>query len=101
MDHAVPPPVVCTLTTRELATRRLELADLATLALTRQEIPGGLRTTYPVANAAAIDDLVGREDLCCGSWLDLRLTVDHQVTLEATTSNPEGVELLRSMFGTG
>lgn len=94
------PPVVCTLTRKELVERGLEWSDLSGLALTSEAIDGGVVSTYPSELADKIDDLVNREMSCCGTWLDSNLVrSDDTVRLELTTSNPEGLGLIRTIAG--
>jgi hypothetical protein len=94
------PPVVCMLSIGARADRELEWSDLAGLALTSERLDNGIVSTFPLGLADAIDDLVEREQQCCGSWLDASVAamVD-SVRLELTTSNPEGVALIMSMAG--
>lgn len=94
-----PPPVTCTLTTKELAQRTLQWGDLGPLAIDRTELENGVRTTYPLDMATPIDRLATAERACCGTWLDIRLTRADVVTLELTTTNPEGLAIIRSTAG--
>ncbi|GJM39117.1 MAG: hypothetical protein DHS20C19_24840 [Acidimicrobiales bacterium] len=96
---ATPPPVTCTLTTKALAQRTLEWRDLGPLALERTELDDGVRSTYPLDLATPIEQLAGAERACCGSWLDIEVTRTDVVTLELTTTNPEGLAIIRSMAG--
>jgi hypothetical protein len=100
MDRQPLPAVACTLTTKARAERGLEWADLAALALSHQVLPNGVRSTYELSQAEGIENLVGRELECCGSWLELRLDRDGgAIQLTATTSSPEGVDVIRSALG--
>ncbi|MDW3217769.1 MAG: hypothetical protein R8F63_04075 [Acidimicrobiales bacterium] len=96
---APPPPVTCTLTTKELAGRTLEWGDLGPRALDRTELENGVRTTYPLAMAGPIERLATAERACCGSWLDIEVRLDDVLTLELTTSNPDGLAIIRAMSG--
>ena len=97
-DHT-PPPVICTLTTKELAQRTLQWTDLGPLALDRTELASGVRSTYPPDLAEPIEALASAELDCCGSWLDIAVERGDVVTLELTTSNPDGLEIIRRMAG--
>ena len=94
-----PAPVVCTLTTGDLASQALEWTDLQPLARSRTPLPDGARTTYGLENATAIEDLTRRELECCGSWLEIETERTDVLTLIITTDNPEGVELIRTLAG--
>ena len=92
-------PVVCTLTTKALATRSLEWADVVPLAQSVTLIDGGAAAVFGLEHAAAIADLADREADCCGTWLHASVTTDAgAVHLRITTENPDGVELIRSML---
>ena len=93
------PPVVCSLTTKALATRTLEWTDLRGLALSRERLADGARSTFDLADAEAIDRLAAQEIDCCGTWLDITTTRSDVLTLELTTENPEGLDLIRTMVG--
>lgn len=93
------PPVVCTLTTKALARRSLEWTDLARLALSREPLPNGARTTFTLADADALEELAARERDCCGSWLHIRTARTDVFTMELTTDNSDGLGLIRSMAG--
>lgn len=98
MTHPQVPPVVCTLTIGKRAERQLEWSDLRDLALSSETIDGGVASTYPLALADKIDDLASRESSCCGSWLQISTDRNGEhVRLEVTTTNPEGVEIIRSI----
>lgn len=92
------PPVVCTLDSQALAERCLEWSDLAALAVDAEPIPTGVRSTFPAGLRSELDDLVAREQQCCGSWMKTRLTaVGELVQLELTTDNPDGIEVIRGL----
>lgn len=95
--NPVPPPVVCLLTTKDRAQRRLEWADLGPLALTRESVAGGVASTFALADAEAVEDLARRELDCCGGWLRITTerAADH-LRLVVTTDNPDGVAVIRS-----
>lgn len=100
MSTDTPPPVVCTLTTKGLAERSLEWSDLADHVLTRTAVDGGVTSTYPLAMAGQIEDLANRELSCCGTWLVIdHRRGDEQFHLTLTTTNPEGLGLIRAMSG--
>ena len=99
MDDQTPPLVICTLTTKELARRALQWTDLGPLALDRTELPNGIRSTYPLELADAIEQLASAELDCCGSWLNIAVRRRDVVTLELTTGNPDGLEIVRRMAG--
>ena len=94
------PPVICTLTTKELAEQSLRWTDLAEKAVRAHRVDGGAAAIYPVKLADAIEALAARERSCCGSWLDVAVAreADH-VRVELTTANPEGVPLILAMAG--
>ena len=94
-----PPPVVCTLTTKELATQALEWTDLSPITRSREPLPNGARTTYDLEHADAIEELTHRELDCCGSWLGIETMRSNVLTLTITTENPEGVALIRTLAG--
>lgn len=94
-----PPPITCTLTTRELAQRSLQWGDLGPLALERTELENGVRSTYPLDMATPIERLAAAETDCCGSWLDISIDRADVVELELTTENPEGLAIIRRMSG--
>ena len=94
-----PQPVVCTLTTKELAERSLEWDDLAPVALSREALPDGARATFALADADAIEDLASREMTCCGTWLRIETSRTDVLEMELTTDNPEGLGLIRAMTG--
>ncbi len=102
MDATIgsPPPVVCTLTTLEMAAQTLEWVDLAPLALSRHDVDGGVASTYPLVLADQIEELASRETSCCGSWLTIaHERGDDEFRLRLTTTNPDGVDLIRSFSG--
>lgn len=99
MNRAAPPPIVCTLTTKEIVEQTLEWSDLRQLARSHEALPNGARSTFDLVHADAVEDLAGREADCCGSWLDTHTERGTVLTLELTTTNPEGVELIRNMAG--
>ena len=95
-----PPPVVCTLSSGALAEQQLEWADLAPLATTHTEVDGGVASTYPLELADQIEALAGREIACCGSWLQIaHERADNELRLRLTTTNPEGLGVIRSLSG--
>ena len=94
------PPVVCTLTTKERAQRGLAWTDLGGLALTSHRIDDGVTSTYSLELADQIEDLATLERNCCGSWLTISTTRSGDViTLQLTTSNPDGLEMIESIAG--
>lgn len=101
MDDATPPPVTCTLTTKELAERTLEWSDLGPLAIDRTELDRGVRSSYPLELADPIERLAAAERDCCGGWLDVVVHRTDVVTLELTTDNPDGLEIIHRMAGLG
>ena len=95
-----PPPVVCTLANGPLTQQKLEWTDLAAHAATRTAIEGGAESSYPLDLADQIESLADREVACCGSWLQIaHERDDHVIRLRLTTTNPEGVDLIRTMSG--
>ena len=90
---------MCTLTTKALVERSLEWSDLRSLALSREALPDGARTTFALADADALEHLASREMSCCGSWLRIETARSDVFTMELTTDNPEGLGLIRSMAG--
>lgn len=99
MDNdPVLPDVACTLTLEALTDQARAWADLTALAVASAEIPGGSQSVYPATHAERIEELVGRERTCCGSWMDITIdrTAD-EVTLDITTTNPDGVATIRAM----
>ncbi|MFV1990027.1 MAG: hypothetical protein ACC652_04730 [Acidimicrobiales bacterium] len=96
----VVPPVVCTLVDGELSTRGLEWNDVGALSLTAEGIESGVVTTYPIEIADQIEDLCNREIGCCGSWLNIETSrLDQAIRVEITTSNPDGLGIIRSIAG--
>ncbi len=96
----VVPPVVCTLVGGELPTRNLEWNDVAELSLTAEATESGVVSTYPIEIADQIEDLCNREIGCCGSWLDIKTSrLDDVIRLQITTSNPDGLGIIRSIAG--
>lgn len=100
------PPVVCTLTRKELVVRGLEWSDLSDLALTSEAIDGGVASTYPAELTDKLADLVNREMSCCGTWMNSTVeqlgATEHRgktVRLELTTTNPDGLDLIRRIAG--
>lgn len=94
-----PQPVVCTLTTKELVERSLEWGDVAPLALSREALPDGARTTFSLDDADAVETLAMGERNCCGTWLRIETARTDVFTMVLTTDNPEGLGLIRSMAG--
>lgn len=94
-----PPPISCTLTTKELAQRTLRWSDLAPIALERTEIDNGVRSTYPLDMAGPIERLATAERDCCGSWLDISVRQTEVVELELTSTNADGLGIIRRMSG--
>ena len=99
MANPAPPPVVCTLTTKALAAQTLEWNDLAPLALSSVALPNGARSTFALEHADVVEDLATREMDCCGSWLDVSATRGDVITLELTTTNPDGIALIHAVAG--
>jgi hypothetical protein len=94
------PPVVCTLTTKSLARRRLEWADLRAIAFDAKELRRGAIVELPLDRYEDVADLVARELTCCGTWLDIELRrKTDRLVMRIITSNPDGVELIRKMAG--
>lgn len=94
------PPVVCNLTMGRRELQQLEWSDIAEHAVTRSSIEGGAESTYPLELADQIEELAGREIACCGSWLQIaHARGDDVLRLRLTTTNPDGVALIRSMSG--
>lgn len=100
MTSQLPPAITCTLTTDRRIDQQLEWSDLAKHATTCVPIGGGVESEFPLELADQIEDLTERELACCGSWLTI---VFHRAVetcrLQLTTTNPEGVDLIRSMSG--
>lgn len=93
-------PVVCTLTTKQLVTRRLEWQSIGDDALDRQQIDGGVALWFPAELADDVADLADREQGCCGSWLDTAVSVEgDRIRLEVTTENPDGYPVIIAMAG--
>ena len=63
------------------------------------ELANGVRSTYPAELAEPIERLAAAERDCCGTWLDIVVARSEVVTLELTTSNPAGLDLIRRMAG--
>lgn len=100
-DKPTVPAIVCTLKPKELATRRLEWSDLSALAVSFEQLPNGVASSYPLELRDDIEDLVDRERSCCGSWMDSALGEVHGLLrLELTTSNPDGVAVIHAMTST-
>ena len=97
MTDSAPPPVVCTLTTKALAEQTLEWNDISPMALSSVALPNGARSTFALTHAEAVEDLAAREMSCCGSWISISTERTHVLTLELTTTNPDGVELIQSI----
>lgn len=94
------PPVVCTLAIGRIGPQQLEWTDVATHAVTRVAIAGGAESTFPLDLADQIEELAAREMACCGSWLEIsHERIGDALRLRLTTTNPEGVALIRSMSG--
>lgn len=98
--HDAVPPVVCTLTTKERAQRGLAWTDLGRLALTSRRIDDGVTSTYSLELADEIEDLASLERTCCGSWLTIATVRSADaITLQLTTSNPDGLAMIESIAG--
>jgi hypothetical protein len=94
------PPVVCTLTTREMAGQKLEWTDIAAIALRRQRIKNGVTSYFALENAGAVEDLARREQSCCGSWLHIETSREGgELRLQLTSTNPDGLGIIMSMAG--
>lgn len=94
------PPVVCNLTIGRRVEQELEWADLAQHAESRTAISGGVESTFSLELADQIEELADRELACCGSWLNIAHQRDAKnFRLRLTTTNPEGISLIRSMSG--
>ena len=96
-DSASPPPVICTLTTKERSTRTLEWSDVSPLALSSEWLPNGTRSTFTLDDAAAIEALASLEMSCCGSWLTIETERSDVLMMTITTENPEGLDIIRSI----
>lgn len=107
MSDPTPPPVTCTLTRKDLEERSIEWADVRTLAISHERLADGARSVFAAAHAEAVEDLAARERSCCGSWLQVETwrvaaggsTSGEELTMECTTTNPDGVALIHSMVG--
>ena len=94
------PPVVCNLTIGRRAQQQLEWTDLGDHATTRTPIDGGVESVFPLELAGQIEELADRELACCGSWLDISYQRESTAfRLRVTTTNPDGVDLIRSLSG--
>ena len=94
------PPVVCNLTIGRRERQQLEWSDIAEHAVSRFSVEGGAESMFPLKFADQVEELADREIACCGSWLQIahERTADG-LRLRLTTTNPEGVALIRSMSG--
>ncbi|MFD4868417.1 heavy metal-responsive transcriptional regulator [Streptomyces sp. NPDC058412] len=93
-------PVSCTLGGPELEGRTQEWRQLVERATTREEIPDGLRLTFPAAAelAGQVAALAAAEQGCC-SFFDFTLHLT-PAALELTVRAPEaGAPLLADLFG--
>ncbi|MGI9611962.1 MAG: hypothetical protein ACR2QO_03560 [Acidimicrobiales bacterium] len=90
----------CTLEPGARDARELEWSDLGSLALSTERIEHGIASTFPRELQAQIEDLASRELDCCGSWLNISITIAGEaVRLELTTSSADGRALLDSIAG--
>ena len=101
MPHTdpTPPPLVCSLTAEDLAGQALEWTDLQAIARSAVPLPSGARSTYHLDHADAIEDLARREVGCCGSWLEIETARTDVLTVTITSTNPDGVALIRRLTG--
>ncbi|WP_407836163.1 heavy metal-responsive transcriptional regulator [Streptomyces sp. DSM 116496] len=93
-------PVACTLGGPELEGRTQEWRQLVEQAETREEIPDGLRLTFPATAelAGRVAALAAAEQSCC-AFFDFTLHLS-PAALELTVCAPEaGAPLLADLFG--
>lgn len=96
--HDHPVPVACTLDPKQRAARRIEWADLGSLARSTEPVPGGVASTFDLSLADGIEDLADRELSCCGSWLTITSSRSADtIRLELTAANPEGQAVIEAM----
>lgn len=93
-------PVACELGDKAKADQVLEWTDLGPLAISTVAIAGGVKSTYPLHVADRLEDLVDRENQCCGSWLHASTTrLPDAIRLEITTTNADGLTLIETLAG--
>ncbi|MDT9687422.1 MerR family DNA-binding transcriptional regulator [Streptomyces sp. P9(2023)] len=93
-------PVACTLNGDELGERTAQWQDLVARATTREEVPDGMRLTFPGTPelAAEVASLAAAEQGCC-AFFDFTLHLT-PATLELTVRAPEAAgSLLADLFG--
>lgn len=92
-------PVACTLTTKELATRRLDWADLHRHTVSVAAVPGGAAVTLPGSLAADVARLVAAERRCCAFLTITTERIDGLVRLEITSDDPDGRPIAQALAG--
>ncbi len=96
------PLIACSLDTAGQQQRLIEWRELLAGAILREEIPGGMRFSFPVH-----DEMVGRvralataEQQCC-SFLSFTISEQDGLAVMSVVAPPEGLEALLVLFGAG
>lgn len=97
--NSSPPPVACSLSTKDAAAQALEWVDLRTHLVDSEALSTGVRMRFPIDYRAALEDLVRRESACC-TFLDIATKVDgveFEVTI--TSTNPDALPVIALLGG--
>lgn len=92
-------PVACTLTTKQLAARRLDWADLHRHAVSVVAVPRGAAVMLPGSLAPDVARLVAAERRCCAFLTITTERIDGLVRLEITSENPDGRPIAAALAG--
>ena len=93
-------PVVCTLTTKDAASRSLEWAELRTRLLRSEIIENGAVAVFPITLADGVEDLAAREATCC-AFLELSTTRDEkEIHLVVRSDHPDAAPVIAHLTGT-
>ena len=92
-------PVVCTLTTKQLAERVVEWSDLHRHALSVARVDGGAALMLPGSLAADVEALAAAERQCCAFLTITTERIDGLLRLEVTSANPDGRSIAEAIAG--
>ena len=92
-------PVVCTLSTKQLAERTIEWTDLHRHALSVVQVDGGAALMLPGSLAADVEALAAAERQCCAFLTITTERLDGLVRIEITSDDPDGRPIAEAIAG--
>ena len=92
-------PVACTATPVDAAAQLGEWAEVRASATAIEPLPNGVALSLPIDQHERVDDLAGREAMCCAFLSFATTVVDGRLRLEITTDDPNGVPVADLLAG--